>query len=670
MTVHQSGGSGRLSEPSGTPRPVQPGGVGSRLAGDGVRGRAAAGRPSLLALGIVVFLATLPFLNTFGNDFAFDDKLAIVENPRIKSLRNIPTLLASGYWAQSPSGGRLYRPLVTISYAVNYAVGGLHPFGYHLINLLLHLAVSLLLYRLALRLFQHREGAVVAAALFAVHPLHTEAVTGIVGRAELFAAVFFLLAWWWDLESRGRFRYLAGSLVAFALALISKEHAVALPGVLVLSDLYTAKDRGQSPPEAARRLPWFVSRYAGHLAVLTGYLLVRFAVIGMVLPRPALLDNPLARVNLIPRLLTAVEVAGRYLWLMVWPQSLSPDYSYNQIPVVHSPLAPGILLALLAWGTLIGIACWSYRRERRALLCVGFTLVTFFPASNFLIPIGTIMGERLFYLPSAGLCLLAGVGWQQVGEWRRGTTSLQRVRWVGVALMAAVIVLLSARTVIRNRDWQDHTTLFLRALEVAPNSAKVHSNVGGVYLEEGRFDDGIRELEASLAILPTALAHRILGTAFLHKGLVGAATAQYRTALKLDPRDAETYNNLGYALLKEDSVDEAIEVLRKAIVLDPELADAYYTLGRALAEQEQWPEAIAAYQEARRLKPDFVEASYALGLALEAADQPRAAAEAFEMALQLKPGLTMAHRRLAELYRTLGDPEKAQEHLRQAGKED
>ncbi len=223
--------------------------------------QAAAGRPSLSAVTFVALLAVLPFVNSFGNNFAFDDGIAIVENPLIKSLRNVPTLLTSGYWEPYPRMGKLYRPLVTISYAANYAMGGLRPFGYHLINLLLHLAVSLLVYRLALRLFRQPEGALVAAALFAVHPLHTEAVTGIVGRAELFAAAFFLLAWWWDLEGRGRPRYIVGSLAAFALALVSKEHAVALPGVLALSDLYAAREWGrQRTPEMARWFRWLVSR--------------------------------------------------------------------------------------------------------------------------------------------------------------------------------------------------------------------------------------------------------------------------------------------------------------------------------------------------------------------------------------------------------------------------
>jgi Tfp pilus assembly protein PilF len=634
----------------------------------------AAARSSSVAFGLLVLLATLPFLNTFPNKFAFDDIPAIERNPRIQSLKNIPTLLTTGYWTQTRTGGSLYRPLVTISYALNHAVGGLRPFGYHLVNLLAHLGVCLLLYRLALRLFHHRQGALVAAALFAVHPLHTEAVTEIVGRAELFAAGFFLLGWWWYLEGQGRPRFAVASLGVYALGLLSKENAVTLPGVLILSDLCTTRDRAeQGQPEGApaSRLRNLVRRYAGYFVVLVGYLLLRTAVIALDRPRPAFLDNPLAHVGLVSRVLTAVEVAGRYLWLMVWPSRLSPDYSYNQIPVVSSLWEPAVLLAALAWGALIGVACWSYRGTRRAFLCVGFTLVTFLPVSNFLIPIGTIMGERLFYLPSAGLCLLAGVAWQRVMEWCQGRTALVRVRWVGLALLGVIVSLLAIRTALRNRDWRDQATLFLRAVEVAPNSAKVHFNLGGVYFEKGLTDEAMREYQASLDILPTPVVYRGRGTLYLRKGLPDAAIADYRKALALDPADAEAYNNLGYVLLKQGSVEEAIQALQKAVVLDPELADAHYTLGRALAAQARWPEAVTAYKEARRLKPDFMEAAYALGLALEETGQYPMAAQAFEEALRLKPGLKVAHRRLAELYQTtLGEPEKAREHLRQAGKEE
>jgi Flp pilus assembly protein TadD len=632
--------------------------------------RLTAERLSPSSIGLVILLATLPFLNTFPNKFVFDDVLAIEQNPRIQSLKNIPTLLTTGYWAQSRTGGSLYRPLVMISYALNHAVGGLHPLGYHVVNLLAHLGVSLLLYSLALRLFHHRQGALVAAALFAVHPLHTEAVTGIVGRAELFAAGFFLLGWWWYLEGQTRPGLAVASLGAYALGLLSKENAAALPGMLVLSDLFNVKAsaQGERPEGAAGfKVRDLIRRYVGYAAVLVGYFLVRAAVIGVWPHRPAQLDNPLAHVGLIPRFLTALEVAGRYLWLMVWPVLLSPDYSYNQIPVVNSLWDREVLLAALPWGALLGVACWSYRGTRRAFLCVGFTFMTFLPVSNFLLPIGTIMGERLFYLPSAGLCLLAGVAWQRVMEWRQGRKASSIVSWTGLALLGVIVALLATRTVLRNRDWRDHATLFLRAVEVSPNSAKVRFNLGGVYLDRGLTDEALREYEASLAILPSPGVYRGIGTLYLRKGLPQAAIAEYRKALALDLRDPETYNNLGYVLLKEGSVEEAIQALRKALVLDPEMVDAHYTLGRALAEQERWPEAIAQYEEARRLKPDFMEASYALGLALEETGQYREAAQAFEEVLRLKPGLKVAHQRLGELYRTkLGDPEKAQENLRQA----
>lgn len=294
-------------------------------------------------------------------------------------------------------------------------------------------------------------------------------------------------------------------------------------------------------------------------------------------------------------------------------------------------------------------------------------MVTFSIGSNVPFPIGTIMGERLFFLPSAGLCLLAGVGWQRVGEWRQGVSSFKRVRRMGLGLVGVIVVLFAARTVVRNRDWRDEQALFESAMRVSPNSAKVHLGLGGVYLEKGLTDAALRELQISLAILPTVMAQSNLGTLYLRKGQSGEAIAEYRKALALDPRHALTYNNLGYVLLSRGEIGEAVEALQKAVLFGPHLADAHYTLGRALAAQERWAQAIAAYREACRLKPDFVEAAYALGLALEASGQYREAAQAFEGALRLRPGLTAAHRRLAKLYRArLGDPEKAQEHLRQA----
>ncbi len=628
-------------------------------------------RPTRRALGLLILLAALPFLNSLPNDFVFDDKLIIVADPRIKSLEHLPALFTTGYWAPNPKEVRAYRPLVTVSYAVNYALGGLDPFGYHLVNAAAHVGVSLLLYLLTLRLFQHQEAALLAAAIFAVHPLHTEAVTGIVGRAELCAAFFFLLSWWLYLEGRDRPQLAILSVGAFGLALLSKEHAMTLPGVLMLSDQYVARDSaGQSLPlgQPARQDRTWLRRYSGYLGILVGYIFLWAIASGKGQPvLPSVLDNPLAHVGLRARLFTALDVAGRYLWLMVWPQYLSPDYSFNQIPVATSLGEPRVLLAGLVWGVLIGMACWSYRGGRRVFLCVGFTLITFSITSNFLVPIGTIMGERLFYLPSAGLCLLAGVAWRRWLEWRRGTPGFVRARKRGLCLVAVILLLLAARTVVRNQDWRNEETLFQSAARTAPNSAKIRSNLGGILLEKGRTEAALRELQASIAILPTSMAHRNLGTLYLRSGESQRAIPEYRRAIDLDPRNAAAYADLGYVLLSQGASGEAIAALEKAIALNPGLAEAHYTLGRARATRGRWSEAVAAYQEALRRKPDFMEASYALGLALEARGEYLAAARAFEEALRLRPGVKGAHRRLGELYRDkLGDPERAQRHLRKA----
>lgn len=651
--------------------------------------RSAKGRLPVAGLGLIVVLATVPFLNTLHNEFARDDYLVIVHNPSIESIGNIPELFTSGYYSRyftgdklpdgRPFRGRSYRPLITTSYALDYAVAGHNPVWYHIVNVLAHTAVSTLVYVAAFKLFGHAGGALVAAGVFAVHPLHTEAVAGISNRPELFAAAFFMLAWVWYLDGRPTYRL--ASLSAYLLALLSKEHAATLVGILVLTDLYRARGaipvrarRGEMPHLVRERIRW----YGLYLLVLLGYLVLRISILGEALPDfrvtlegpLASLDNPLKQAALWPRLWTAVEVAGRYLWLMIWPRELSADYSYNQIPILHSPDTSPVFLALLAWTGLIGLAWGSYVwGKARAFLCVGFTVCTFLPVSNLLFPIGTIMGERLFYLPSVGLCLLIGLGWQRVIEWSGHAPDRTRpVRWTAGALVTVLVVLLAVRTVMRNLDWRDNLVLFRAAATVSPNSFRVHKALGEHFLAAGLTDQAIDSYRTALVILEEPAIHRLLGGLYLQKGLTPAAITEYRKTLELDSGDAEVYAELGYALMLDGKLEESVEALNKAIGLHPWSGKAHYNLGLARAKREKWAEAAQAYLRATNLQPDFMEAWYALGLALENTDRFEEAAEAYEKALEIKPKFKTGHRRLADLYAgKLGNQAKASLHAQQAG---
>ncbi len=592
---------------------------------------------TLAAFGLLALFSLLAFANSLANGFAFDDESIVVQNRLIKSLSYLPELFTSDYWASilGPGyGGNIYRPLVLLSLALNYAVGGLNPFGYHLVNLLLHLAVCSTLYALARQLGLSWVAALATSTLFAVHPLHTEAVTGIVGRAELLMALGVLLAVLWYLRegapARLGIRCALASWVAFAAALLSKEQAMVLPALLVLADLclVRAVNGGRDWRQAARTAS---GRYLGYFLILGAYLALRIAVLADPFAQASqeiqFLDNPLAHVAWDVRVLTALRVAGKYLWLLAWPMKLSADYSYNAIPVVTAPWEPTVLLAGLALAGLLGLGVYAWRRGIRPVVFgVGFTVLTFLPASNFLRPIGTIMGERLFYLPSAGLCLLVGAGWDWLGTRSRQSGLRRRVAMASLGIFALVIFLLTVRTIQRNRDWRNTETLMQSAVQVVPGSAKVQTILSTFLIQEGRIDEAIGGLTEAVRLDPSYVAaYYNLSRAYAAKGNWREAEAVLQRALATSerlggpahPAVAESLNRLGalYAspvgrVVLPGRLEQAEPLFQRALAIrekalgpaHPAVAEALSNLTALYVTQRRYAQAEPLIQRALAIR--------------------------------------------------------------------
>ncbi|HET7216749.1 MAG TPA: tetratricopeptide repeat protein [Vicinamibacterales bacterium] len=473
----------------------------------------------VLAVGVA---AVLVYVNAFGNEFVLDDTRIIRDNVRIRSLAHIPRFFTSSYWDLGGAQG-LYRPLVLASYALNYAIHGLSTYGYTAVNIALHASVSILLVALVRAVGGSLFAAGVAGLAFAIHPVHTEAVTGIAGRPELLAALFFLLALHFHRRApeapRSATGYRVAAFVCFACALLSKESAMMLVAVLPIMDaLFPVQQRdGRAAGPRARIL----SDYVPFVAVAAAYLVVRHAVLrGIVISTDVIapLDNPLVPMTTLPlgerlgattsqAIMTAFAVVTEYARLLVWPARLSPDYSYNQIPLVTGVLDGRFIAGVLLVAAGIGGILALWRRSPVAAFGLALLAVTFSIVSNFFVTIGTICAERLMYLPSAGVLIAAGVG----AEWLTAIRPARR--HIAYAILTIVVVMAAARTWTRNRDWKNDFALWSAAVEVAPQSARVQSEYGRVLMtladdeaQAGRVADAERHYAAAQAHFEAALA--------------------------------------------------------------------------------------------------------------------------------------------------------------------
>jgi tetratricopeptide (TPR) repeat protein len=600
----------------------------------------------VLALWALVLAA---YSNSFEAGLVFDNAKVISRDARIRAVtpRNVRLILTEGY-SSTTSG--LYRPLTTFSYLLNYSVfgNGTHPAGYHWVNLAVHGVNVLLVYLLGLLVFGAPAPAFALAALWGVHPLLTESVTNIVGRADLLAAFGVLAGLLCYVRSasaagRNKLLWLAAMLAAQAIGLFSKENAAILPGIMLLYDLTwleRAPWRGRAMAYAALVLPFIAFFY------LRGTL-------QMHIPAP-FADNPLLGAGFWTARLTAIKVIGKYLWLFVWPARLSADYSYNAVPSFGwHPAEWEDAKALIALAGCLGAALLAagwYRTRKPLFFLLAFFFVALLPTSNLAILIGSIMAERFVYLPSIGLagCAIAAI--HALGrQVSRKRPFAMRTAWIAVGLLCLAC---AGRTYARNFDWLDERSLWSSAVNVVPGSAKAHYNLGTTLSQlPGRLPDAIAQFEAALRIEPDyAEAHDNLGNAL--SGLPGRlpdAIAEFEAALRINPDFAEAHNNLGNALSRlPGRLPEAIAQFEAALRINPDLAEAHNNLGITLAQLPgRLPDAIAEFEAALRTNPDFAEAHSDLGNALSQLPGrlPEAIAE-YEAALRIEPDSAEAHNNL------------------------
>ncbi len=448
---------------------------------------------------LIFFLGGLAYVNSLGNGFTFDDGAIVLNNPVIR-VWNLGAIFSEPWWPGRADIG-LYRPLTTLTFALNYQAHDVGPYGYHLVNVLLHLLNGALVFWIAFRVLGHAAAAGVTALVFVLHPIQTEAVNGLVGRAELLSAFWVLFAWLMYLVASyetGRLQRVLynGALVAGFVGCFAKEHAAVLVGFLAVYDFVLVLRRGEASP-----FRYFlrndVKRYVPFVLIVGVFLAIRHLVVGAILlpSQPLLVDNSLAYLPGWQRALTAIAILGKYVGLLVAPVTLSADYSFNQIPAVASVFDFRFLAGLGVVAATVFVIVQGVRGRLDPVWGFGpaLILLALLPVSNLLFPIGTILGERLLYLPSIGFCFLLGVGY------RRLTRTVMPV-WIPVTIAGLLLGVYSVRTHLRNLDWRNDFTLFSATVRSAPNSAKAHFNLGSAFREQGELKKALDAYWAALEI--------------------------------------------------------------------------------------------------------------------------------------------------------------------------
>jgi len=601
-------------------------------------------RNDILVLFFFLSGILLLYSNTFHSPFTFDDSQILTNYFITKSditwenLKLVP--------AMSPTKQRM---LPNLSFAINYSLGGSNVWGYHLVNIIIHIAVTFVFYLLAKttlnlpglanRFQRSAEIAFAAALLWAVHPLQTNAVTYIVQRMTSMATLFFLLSLLCYVKARitkngsRKIILFAAATLLGAMALFSKENSGMLPVMILGYELFFLPRPGQEKKNRKT------------LLILTGGALVAFFLICWLF----LGNDPLARVlhgyegrgfTLGQRLLTETRIVLHYLSLLVLPLSgrLNLAYDYQISTGLFAP--PATMLAIISLSSLTGFIFYLYKKDRLTAFAIFWLLGNLAVESTF-IPLELIFEHRM-YMPSMFI-VLAGVAWIYRLQANREKTA--RILVIGS------LVLLSIFTWQRNTVWKNGVTLWSDVVKKSPGSIRGQGNLGIAYIEANEFtaakdhllkaitigyDDKSGNFSTSISAKYLAIAHDNLGLAYRKSGNYTAAIHHAKQALELDPNKTDAFVTLGITYSKLGQDRKAYEYFSKASKEGVISVDLYNNWAVSCFKLGMTDKSIRLLKHAIELKPDHAESHYNLGIAYSSKGMLKEAREEMARAIQLR----------------------------------
>ncbi len=604
-------------------------------------------RPAVLAL--LIAAAALPYLNTLLNGFVYDDKRQILANPYLRSWRYLPKVFATNVWSFTGAQGvsNYYRPVMTLGYLFCYQLFGPIAYPFHLVNLLLNVGVTLLVFWVARRLFRQDAPALIAAVLFALHPIHTEAVAWIAAVTDLEVTFFYLLTFalflWLPTKGGGRSEKIElAMVVSFVLTLLSKEQSLTFPLLATVYEHFYREDRSQTSWSQK------VARYGALWLMDLAYVLLRVRFLGAFAPQEQMSSLTLTQI-----FLSGIALVGKYLGKLLWPVHLCAYYVFHKSASWSDPRVLAGVLGLLI-SAVVFMQLW--KRERIVSFGLVWMFVTLSPVLDARLLAGNVFAERYLYLPSVGFAWC--FGWLAAHLWQ-ALQGRPLARWGLAFASASVAALCFMRIVKRNRVWRNDIVLYTETLKVSPTATHIRNNLGTVYWNRGEFARSAEQWRLILDLTPDdPIARSNLGLFYTNEKRYRKAARCFRQAMHLKPNYTDPHTNLGNVYEKEGKLAQAELQFEAAAILSPflpsthnDLAKIYLKEGKLRLAKEQYQASLSAQRNE--------EGYYGLGEIQLREGNLAAAEQNFQRAVALNPFDSRAHFALAKVALASGDPATA-----------
>jgi Tfp pilus assembly protein PilF len=559
----------------------------------------------LIAVALLAGTVFLVYIQSLGFNFVYDDAHQVLTNYWIRDIRNVPVILGSPVWSfvEGVSTSRFYRPMMHLLFMVEYHVFGLDPMGWHLVNVGIHCLNTVMVFVLASRLIGGLEGspfirdlpALLAGAVFALHPVNAEAVSWVSSITELTYTFFFLLSFCLYMSSvaRGRIKYTL-SVALFFIALLCKESAMAL---IVIIPVYQYFVVGSL---------WgrFWRRYVPFLVVAAVYMVVRTVIVG------GILEEKQLELTVYEGLINASPIFMRYIFKLLLPINLSVLYTFTPYSSILDPL-----VVLSAAGTLL-IAALVFVFRRRRVVIVGISLITIPLLPVLYAPLISRGGfaDRYMYLPSVGFALI--VSYVGIGIYSRLSTARYRTFFVGA--VSIVLILYAVGTVYRSATWRDGVSLWGDAIRKSPRSFVARYNLAMAYESEGKSDKAVNQYKEAIIIEPdNAKAYYNLALLYQSRGNNVKAVPYYLEAIRVKPSHSDAHYNLAVAYDAMGNFSKTVEYYREAIRFNSEKPDAHFNLGLVYSKRGVPDLAIKEFLYVLKIDPAYKDTNLRLRKLME-----------------------------------------------------